>query len=128
MSQFKRALARRLADPEVRAGYEETRERLKLLAALVKVRKDLGLSQQEVADRMGVGQSTLSQLEGSADPRLSTVQRYARAVGAKVSFVMTPPVAKVSQWMPTEQKQQPRQVWKPMVTRLAERSVYANAA
>lgn len=54
-----------------------------LVEALVQRRKELGLRQVDVAERMHVGQSSVCQIEtGHAEPRLSTLVRYARAVGA----------------------------------------------
>ncbi len=46
-------------------------------------RKDLGLTQADLAARMGTTQSAVSELESgaTADPRLFTVLRYAQAVG-----------------------------------------------
>lgn len=56
-----------------------------LLDMLVGLRRTHGLTQTEVAERMGVTQPTISDLETqTGDPRLSTVQRYARAVGAEL--------------------------------------------
>jgi transcriptional regulator with XRE-family HTH domain len=46
------------------------------------MRGEQGISQAEVASAMGTTQSAVSDLErGATDPRLSTLQRYARAVG-----------------------------------------------
>jgi transcriptional regulator with XRE-family HTH domain len=54
-----------------------------LLVRLREARLQKGLSQAEVAGRIGTTQSAIARLEsGAADPRLSTVQRYAEAVGA----------------------------------------------
>lgn len=54
-------------------------------ADLVRIRRESGLTQQDVADRMGVSQQAVYKLERyDADPRQSTVQRYANAVGALV--------------------------------------------
>ena len=54
-----------------------------LLIRLRKARLQKGLSQADVAARIGTTQSAIARLEsGAADPRLSTVQRYAEAVGA----------------------------------------------
>lgn len=73
-------------DPRSRAIVDDYRAREGLIDDLVERRKLLGVSQAEVASRMGVGQSTISEFENEAtDPRLSTLQRYARAVGAEVS-------------------------------------------
>jgi predicted transcriptional regulator len=49
---------------------------------LVKERQRLGVSQTEIAARMKTSQSAVARLEaGDADVRLSTLQRYAAAVG-----------------------------------------------
>lgn len=54
-------------------------------ADLVRIRRESGLSQQQIAERMGVTQQAVHKLERyDADPRQSTLQRYANAVGALV--------------------------------------------
>lgn len=59
------------------------REDRELRASLVRARREAGLTQREVAERMGVSQQQVNKLERyDADPRLSTLQRYANAVGA----------------------------------------------
>lgn len=84
---FDQYLSERLADPEVRSGYEDYEARRAIVAELVSRRKSLGLSQVEVAKRMGVKQPTVSGFENEdADPRMSTVHRYARAVDACISM------------------------------------------
>lgn len=56
-----------------------------LLAMLVEIRKRRGLSQQDVADALGLSQATISAFERLGnDPHLSTVRRYAKAVGVMV--------------------------------------------
>ena len=48
-------------------------------------RQRLGLSQTQVAARMGTSQSAVARLEsGDADVRLSTLERYAAALGQKL--------------------------------------------
>jgi predicted transcriptional regulator len=63
-------------------------ERRRSLAAdLVAARLDVGLSQTEVAARMGTSQSAVARLEsGDADVRLSTLERYAAALGQQLDF------------------------------------------
>lgn len=54
---------------------------------LVARRKALGLTQSDIAIRMGTAQSTVSEFEkGTKDPRFSTFLRYADAVGLDVSI------------------------------------------
>ena len=57
--------------------------------ALVQARQAAGLSQTEVAARMGTSQSAVARLErGDADVRLSTLQRYAAALDRQVGLTV----------------------------------------
>ncbi len=68
-----------------------------LLGDLVARRRELGLTQELVAERMGVSQSAVSQFERyDANPRLSTVRRYALAVGARIVHVVTSDYLEIS--------------------------------
>ena len=64
-------------------GFAEMAARRRALAEeLIERRVALGLSQTEVAARMGTSQSAVARLEaGGTDVRLSTLERYAAAVG-----------------------------------------------
>jgi len=62
-------------------------ERTGLIRGLVARRQAAGLSQTEVAARMGTSQSAVARLEsGAADVRASTLERYAAAVGGEISW------------------------------------------
>ena len=69
-------------------GFKEIAERRRALARELTARRvDLGLTQTEVAARMGTSQSAVARLEsGSLDVRMSTLERYAAAVGNVVSW------------------------------------------
>lgn len=69
-------------------GFRDISERRQqLVAELVTARVELGLSQTEVAAQMGTSQSAVARLEaGEADMRLSTLERYAAAVGRDVHW------------------------------------------
>jgi predicted transcriptional regulator len=64
-------------------GFDQLEERRReVVADLARVRGELGLSQTEVAARMGTSQSAVARLEsGDGDVRLSSLQRYAEALG-----------------------------------------------
>ena len=90
--EFGLYLAGAQQDPQFRAAYEDAVELQKILDSLVSLRKALGLSQTAVADRMGVRQPTVSGFETEAsDPRLSTLQRYARAVEGRLKLSLDLP-------------------------------------
>lgn len=56
---------------------------------MAKKRRELGLSQTEVAARMGTSQSAVARLEsGDADVRISTLERYAAALGFSLEVSM----------------------------------------
>ena len=56
-----------------------------VIDALARRRNELGLSQTVVAARMGTSQSAVARLEsGDADIRLSTLERYAAALGHRL--------------------------------------------
>ncbi|MCI0345463.1 MAG: helix-turn-helix domain-containing protein [Chloroflexi bacterium] len=62
-------------------------QRRDIVSDLVRARQRLGLSQTEVAARMGTSQSAVARLESAeGDLRLSTLQRYAAAVGRELRW------------------------------------------
>ena len=80
-------MSERRHDP-VFPGFKEMAERRRDLATdLVAMRQELGLSQTEVAARMRTSQSAVARLEsGDADVRLSTLERYAAALGQQLDW------------------------------------------
>jgi transcriptional regulator with XRE-family HTH domain len=84
LKQFKRrALSRR----EVKAAYDASAEEFAFLDEVLKARADAGLTQAEVAERVGTTQSAIARLE-SAEPKhspsIATLQKYAKALGYTV--------------------------------------------
>src|SRR5215469_6573690 len=62
-------------------------QRRQLVADLTAQRGSAGLSQTEVAARMGTSQSAVARLEtGDADIRVSTLERYAAAIGSQLAW------------------------------------------
>jgi len=62
-------------------------ERRRLVGELAEQRRSAGLSQTEVAARMGTSQSAVARLEaGDADVRASTLERYAAAIGGQITW------------------------------------------
>ena len=77
-------------DPVQQRASELVESDRQLLRNLVAHRRDQGLSQEEVGRRMGVTQPAVAAFERpDADPKLSTVRRYALAVGAMVRHLVT---------------------------------------
>lgn len=79
---------------DIHAFADET-SRARLISTLVHLRTHQGLTQDEVAHRMGITQSTLSKFEqqgqeGGRDSTVSLIQRYARAVNVEVRMWIEP--------------------------------------
>ena len=64
-------------------------ERMKLAETMNKARHEAGLTQKQLAARMGTNQTYIAALErGRKNISFSTLTRYARACGKKVAIAM----------------------------------------
>lgn len=62
-----------------------------LMFSLVQARKTAGLKQPDVAERMGISQQAVSKIEDmDGDPKLSTIRRYATAIGVCLDLKLKP--------------------------------------
>lgn len=86
------ALKRELLDkPGVRAAYDAQGAEFAIVHELIAARMRAGLTQEQLAQRMGTTQSVIARLEGGKrTPSMSTVQRYAQAAGCKAVFRLEP--------------------------------------
>jgi transcriptional regulator with XRE-family HTH domain len=67
------------------------RSRMELIRDLASRREASGLTQTQVAARMGTSQSAVARLEaGTSDVRASTLERYAAAVGGQIAWTFFP--------------------------------------
>ena len=83
-----------LRDPEARTEYDDLEEEFAVASELIAARALAGLSQAEVATRMGTTQSTIARLEsGRTLPSLRTLHRYAAATGSRAVVHLEPPSA-----------------------------------
>ena len=87
------ATKRRKIDPKFAKAYDALDDEFAALAALLKARTAAGLTQAEVASRMGVSQPVVARIEASLgkkdhSPSLNTLRRYADACGMKLVIQM----------------------------------------
>ena len=79
------------ADPEFPLALAAAEERLAIMRRLKAARKAARLSRAAVAARMGTSKSAVARLEGGAlDARISTVVRFAAAVGVRLEIAGAP--------------------------------------
>lgn len=87
--KFAEVRAKALANPAVKAAYDEETRQEELRELLAAMRKRANLTSTEVAARMGVSQPTVSKLErNAANASISTLQRYAAACGMELKLSM----------------------------------------
>jgi len=83
MKTLRTIKAELLDDTDTRAEYDAMASEFSMTRELIAARSRAGLTQGEVAQRMGTTQSVIARLEGGRMPSIRTVQRYAQAVGAR---------------------------------------------
>lgn len=88
---YQEHVARAFADPEFRAIYEEEARKKELWLQLVEARLDAGLTQKDVAKRMGISQAQVARIEkrGYEAHTLRTLQRYIEALGNGYKLVIS---------------------------------------
>lgn len=70
--------------PEQRASSEKRYQEMKMGMLLAELRKQSGLTQTELAERLGIGQSTISQIESADDMHLVTLKRIITELGGQI--------------------------------------------
>ena len=89
MPGFREMALGRSADEQAARMAED---RGRLVRKLAERRQTAGLSQTEIAARMGTSQSAVARLEsGAVDLRASTLERYAAAVGGQITWTLNHP-------------------------------------
>ena len=84
---FKKLKAEWMKDAAFRAEYERLKPEFALALALIKAREKAGMTQAQVAKRMGTTQSVVARIEAAQNtPNLKTLERYANAVGRRIEL------------------------------------------
>ena len=81
-SQFKKRL---LKDTEIKKAYEALEPEFAIAKAVIKKRLEKGLTQSELAQKVGTKQSAISRLEsGNYNPSVSFLGKVAKALDLKL--------------------------------------------
>lgn len=89
MKTHKELVKKMLKNPAVAAAYREQADEFALLDELLKARRQAGLTQAEVAERMGTKPPAIARLEAGGgnkrhSPSIATLRKYAEAVGCRL--------------------------------------------
>jgi DNA-binding XRE family transcriptional regulator len=88
-------VAKLLSDPEVKDEYDAMEDEFALFDEFLKARRRTGLTQAEVAVRMGKKPPAVARIEAGGgskkhSPSIATLRRYAAAVGCKLKIELVP--------------------------------------
>lgn len=74
-----------LADPETLAEYERLRPKYELVRQIIGARVEQGLTQAQLAERVGTRQTNISRLErGDINPTLEFIRKIAAGLGKEL--------------------------------------------
>jgi transcriptional regulator with XRE-family HTH domain len=86
-----------MREPKYRKAYEALDEEFLLASAVIGVRNRAGLTQEDLARKMGTTQPVVARLEsGRSRPSMRTLERLADATGSRLLISFAPRAAKKS--------------------------------
>jgi DNA-binding XRE family transcriptional regulator len=86
MSDLQKYISKRKRrDPEFAEAFESGYSNFKVGVLLKQAREKVGMTQDEIAQKLKTKKSAISRIENHAeDIRLSTIEKYAKALGKRV--------------------------------------------
>ena len=90
---FKDFKKKALTDSEVKKEYDLLIPAYELRKKLIRLRKQAGLTQEEMAQLLNTKKSNISRLENvnsKISPTISTIEKYARAIGYNIDINFIP--------------------------------------
>lgn len=80
-----------LKNPKVKAEYDKLQPEFAMIQAVIDVRVKKGVTQKELAERVGTKQSVISRLEsGRANPSFAFLKKIALALNSHLEIKFTP--------------------------------------
>ena len=84
-------LNEQLKDPEFKAEWDALEPEYNIKMAIITARRASGMTQTQLADRCGIAQGDISNLEtGECNPTLNTLQRLAAAMDMRLKLEFVP--------------------------------------
>jgi DNA-binding XRE family transcriptional regulator len=83
---FRDLAASARADPRRAARIEQHKRAIDDILALTQIRQQRGVTQRDLASRLGVSQANVSRIEREDDVYVSTLRRYVEALGGELEI------------------------------------------
>ena len=79
-----------LKDPDFKAEYDRQQPEFAVINAIIEARRNKGITQKILADKIGIKQSVISRLEsGRATPSVGFLKRLAQAINSHLEIRFT---------------------------------------
>ncbi len=86
---YRELLKEEMKDPEFKQAWDELELEYQVADLLIKLRNEAGLTQAEIAERIGTTQSAIARMEsGKVLPKLDSLYKIARTCGKKLELVI----------------------------------------
>ena len=79
-----------LKNPDFKREYEALSGQYQLARMLILARRAAGLTQKDLAEKMGTSQSAIARMESGRVSSLKTVEKYAEVTGHRVTYQLEP--------------------------------------
>ncbi len=81
---FKKEL---LSDPEVKKAYDDLELEYSIITQVIQKRLEKGLTQKQLAQKVGTKQSAIARLEGgNSNPSVAFLEKISKALGSKLQI------------------------------------------
>ncbi len=79
-----------LTDPEFKKEYDALELEYSIIAQVIQKRLDKGLTQKQLAEKIGTKQSAIARLEGgTTNPSIAFLEKVAKALGSKLQVSLS---------------------------------------
>ena len=87
MTDWKDLRKELLQDPEVKKEYDALELEFSIIEQILRKRLEKGLSQKQLAEKIGTKQSAISRLEGgNSNPSVAFLEKISKALGSKLQI------------------------------------------
>jgi ribosome-binding protein aMBF1 (putative translation factor) len=84
---FDESLKEALKDPEFRKAYDALDVEFSIIEQVIRKRLEKGLSQKQLAEKIGTKQSAIARLEGgNTNPTVNFLEKVSKALGSKLQI------------------------------------------
>ena len=77
-------------NPEYKAAYDALEQEFAIANALIQARSEAGMTQKDVAEKLGVSQPAVARMESGKNISIKAIARYAKAMGRPINLSILP--------------------------------------